>query len=94
MSRSDYVPDWACPEVTVGPTELNMSRNVVYRSGHLPKRPARPPLPEQNTGESSRIAMSTSVAKVYYHRSKFPTPIKSLFLRNRINSTCMLFLLM
>ena len=54
MSRSDC-------------TELNMSRNGVYRSGHVPKHPARPAPPEQNSVDSSRIAMSTSVAKVYSH---------------------------
>ena len=66
MSRSDYVPNWACPEMTMY-TELNMSRSGVYLSCHVPKRPARPALPEQNVGDSSRIAISTSVAKVYSH---------------------------
>ena len=44
-----------------------MSLNGVYRSGHVPKRLERSEPPEQNSGDSSRIAMSTSVAKVYSH---------------------------
>ena len=80
MFRIGYVPKWLC-------TEFNMSRNGVYRSGHVPKRPARPAPHEQYSGNPSRIAMSTSVAKVY---SLFKVSL--FFLLNRINSTCMLFL--
>ena len=50
-----HVPKWLC-------TELNISRN-----GHVPKPPVPPAPPEQTSGDSSWIAMSASVAKVYSH---------------------------
>ena len=71
-----------------------MSRNGVYRNGHVPKRPARPAPPEQNSGDSSRIAMSASVAKLYSHFKVSNVNKFAIVLRNRLNSTRMLFLSM
>ena len=44
-----------------------MSRNGVYRNGHVSKRPARPAPPEQASGSSSWIAMNMLVEKIYSH---------------------------
>ena len=61
MLRIGHVPKSLC-------TELNMSRNGVYRSGHVPKRPA---CPAQNSGNSSLIAMSPISIHVYRESSHF-----------------------
>ena len=51
---------------------IEYSRNGVYRSGHVPKRPARPAPPDQNqwwlvTDSNEPNFVNTAVAKLYSH---------------------------
>ena len=59
-------------------TELNTSRNDVYRSGHVPKRPARP-APRNRTVAARRGLQRVRRSRKYINTSKFPTVKVAIF---------------
>ena len=65
-SRSDYVPNWACPEVTMYRIEY-VSKNVVHRSGHIPKRPEPPAQWRLVLVSKEPNFVTTAIAKLYAH---------------------------